>query len=121
MLSVLRGEGSVAPIVREFQKAGEKTGATREQRKALSGVCDELAEAFREDRSWPRSPSVEHTAERGDLDVDPPVLSQGGRKRSHMVRAGGNGAGRRAGKARPERSLTLAPRAKTPSGASSGC
>jgi len=45
----------LGPIVREFQKSTERRPATREERKCLSSVCDELAEAFRklqENRSW---------------------------------------------------------------------
>jgi len=74
----------LSPIVREFQKSTEKRPATREERKCLGSVCDELAEAFRklqEDRLWASSPEAQcQPVERGEVEVDPPVEGYGGRK-----------------------------------------
>jgi hypothetical protein len=72
----------LAPIVRQFREAAEKTVITREQRKALSEVCEELAEVFRElreDRSWSAARPQEAVSEKGNMSVDPPVPGYGGR------------------------------------------
>ena len=75
----------LAPIVREFLKASEKRAVTREEKRTLSSVCDELAETLRrleEDRSLANSPNTANAlADRGEFNVEPPVLGYGGQQR----------------------------------------
>jgi hypothetical protein len=71
---------SLAPVVRDFQRAGDRSHPSREEKKSLGTVCDELAQAFlklREDRTWAMSPASEELPERGELAIDPPVLGHG--------------------------------------------
>ena len=75
----------MAPIIREFQEAAEKRSYTREERKALRTVCEEVGEVFRrlqQDRSWSGIDHRPGPAERGEFPVDPPVPGEGGRRRS---------------------------------------
>jgi len=88
-------EGSLhaflAPIVREFREAAEKTVIPREQKKALNNVCDELAEVFRdfqEKRSWSESPANAAMAEKGEHSIAPPVPGYGGRTPKHIQHGG---------------------------------
>ena len=93
--------GFLTPIVREFQKAGDKRGVTREERKALGAVCEELAETFRrlqENRLWTGSAAIQDEfAEKGNLPAEPPVPGYSGRRKpgskSMQEKAGGNGSG----------------------------
>ncbi len=79
----------MAPIIREFQEAAEKRSYTREERKALRTVCEEVGEVFRrlqQHRSWAGIDHAPGPAKRGEVSVDPPVPGEGGRRRSKRAK-----------------------------------
>lgn len=75
--------GLLAPVVAAFRKAADKRPATREARKTLGQVCQELSEAFqklRDERTWPDGRASVGLPRSGDLPLDQPVVGVGGRQ-----------------------------------------
>jgi len=75
---------ALVPIVAELRKGADKPPVSREERKTLAQVCEELGEAFRKlrvERLWSGDQVLASPPEPGAARVDPPVIGVGGRKR----------------------------------------